>query len=114
MYNYLFSLNGFSVYWAKATLTFNFFPVKMITRYKQLKHWIGITAYLFPLFKFSKSVSTLMVDIIAPSGFMASGQKLEEASEEFLRVFIWIGIENNNNNNNNNNNDNDNLIIIMG
>ena len=66
---------------------------------------------MFPLFKFSKSVSTLMVDIIAPSGFMASGQKLEEASEEFLRVFIWIGIENNNNNNNNNNNDN--LIIIM-
>ena len=52
-----------------------------------------------------------MVDIIAPSGFMASGQKLEEASEEFLCVFIWIGIENNNNNNNNNNNDN--LIIIM-
>ena len=63
----------------------------MITRYKQLKHWIGITAYLFPLF-----------NIIAPSGFMASGQKLEEASEEFLRVFIWIGIENNNNNNSRN------------
>ena len=68
---------------------------------------------MFPLFKFSKSVSTLKVDIIAPSGFMASDQKLEEASDEFLRVFIWIGIENNNNNNNNNNNDNDKLIIIM-
>ena len=51
-----------------------------------------------------------MVDTIAPSGFMASDQKLEEASDEFLRVFIWIGIESNNNNINNNNNNNDNDI----
>ena len=38
MYKYLFSINGFSVYRAKAILTLNFYPVKMITRFKQQKH----------------------------------------------------------------------------
>lgn len=66
----------------------------MITRFKQQKPWLGTTAYLFPYsilasqFKF-----TILVVLIVPLGFMASGQKFLEPSE-FLRIFIWIELKN--------------------